>query len=61
MTLVYDEMTKDIIGTDVRLEAELEVGPTYKQVSEVVHKDGKWIAGDESNEWLVNVLKGENV
>ena len=56
MTLVYDEMTKDIIGTNVKLEAELEVGPTYKKVESVIRKDGRWVAEDESNTWLVEVL-----
>lgn len=56
MTLVHDEMVKDVIGTDVQLEAELEVGPTYKKVDSCILKDGKWIAEDETNEWLIEVL-----
>lgn len=57
MTLVHDEMVKDIIGTNVQLEAELEVGPSYKQVDEVHLKDGVWVAANPENDWLVKTLK----
>lgn len=55
LTYIHEEMTKDIIGTDVRLEAELEVGPSYKKVELCVFKDGKWVP-EEPNEWLEEVL-----
>lgn len=58
LTLVYDEMTKDIIGTPVKLEVELEVGPTYKRVDGVHKENGIWIPDRDTNEWLTHTLKG---
>jgi DNA polymerase I-like protein with 3'-5' exonuclease and polymerase domains len=56
LTYLHEEMTKDVIGTDVRLEAEFEVGPTYMQVEEVVNKGERWVPAHEGNEWLDNLF-----
>lgn len=58
LTYIHAEMTRDIIGTDVQLEAEGEVGPSYKRVKEVVFDEAtqRWIPAEE-DEWLKGVLK----
>lgn len=42
LTYIHDNMVKDVIGTPVRLEAELEVGPSYKKVEPWVKVNGIW-------------------
>ena len=56
MTFIHQEMIRDVIGTDCPLEAELEVGPSYKKVEPCILKDGRWVP-EEPNEWLEEVLQ----
>lgn len=47
LTYIHDNMVEDVIGTPVRLEAELEVGPSYKKVEPWVKVDGIWRPEEE--------------
>jgi len=56
LSYLHAEMVKDVIGTDVKLEAEFEVGPTYMQVEEVINNGERWVPAHDGNEWLDNLF-----
>ncbi|MBT9168021.1 MAG: DNA polymerase I, thermostable [Syntrophomonadaceae bacterium] len=50
LSYLHEEMTKDVIGTDAKLEVGFEIGPTYMQVKEVINIEGKWVFTHDGNE-----------
>ncbi len=58
LSYLQEEMTKDVIGTDVKLEVSFEIGPTYMQVIEVIHDGKRWVPARIGFKWLDNLLQG---
>lgn len=56
LSYIHDEMTKDIIGSDVGFEVDLEIGPTYKRVQKVVKNGDLWVPKYPDDEYAKKIL-----